>query len=87
MRKTRTALGSVLLLVASLMLVSERTALAYLDAAAGGLILQFVIGGAVAALVTLRLFWGRVANSIGSAVRFVRGRVAPDGTAGSDREN
>lgn len=66
------------LMVAMFLLVSERngTVQAYLDPGTGSIALQLLIGGAVAALATLRAYWARI-------TAFASGRQVDD--AGSDR--
>jgi hypothetical protein len=50
------------LLAAMFLLVSEHTGTlhAYLDPGTGSIALQLLIGGAVAALATLRAYWSRL---------------------------
>jgi hypothetical protein len=64
------------LLVAMFLLVSEHsgTVHAYLDPGTGSIALQLLIGGAVAALATLRAYWSRIKSFA------TRGQVDPAGT-------
>jgi hypothetical protein len=50
------------LMVAMFLFVSERngTVHAYLDPGTGSMALQLLIGGAVAALATIRVYWARI---------------------------
>jgi hypothetical protein len=50
------------LMVAMFLFVSERhgTLHAYLDPGTGSMALQLLIGGAVAALATIRAYWARI---------------------------
>jgi len=50
------------LLVVMFLMVSEHTGAvhAYLDPGTGSIALQLLIGGAVAALATLRAYWSRI---------------------------
>jgi hypothetical protein len=50
------------LFVAMFLMVSEHngTVYAYLDPGTGSIALQLLIGGAVAALATLRAYWSRI---------------------------
>ena len=84
--KTCIGTAHVLLLVFALMLLSEQTAHAYLDAAGSmiGMMIQVIIGGVVASLVAIRLFWARITGAlrrwIGSKPRSTdSGQEAEDG--------
>ena len=54
------------LLVAMLLLLSERAGplRAYLDPGTGSVALQLILGGVVAALATIKLYWDRLRDLI-----------------------
>ena len=57
---------------ALILLPSARTPFhAYIDAGTGSMIIQAVIGGSLAGLVALRIFWGRITTFFKN--RFSRG--------------
>lgn len=61
--------------------------LAYLDPATGSVILQAIIGGAAAILVTMRVWWGRVKTIPRRAMSVFRPGREPESQpeqAGSD---
>ena len=55
-------LMTAVLLVAMFLLISERNGVvhAYLDPGTGSIGLQLLIGGALAAIATLRAYWARI---------------------------
>jgi hypothetical protein len=60
-------LALILVLSFGLVIAAESPALAYFDAATGGLVVQAVLGGIAGISVLLRLYWRRL-------VRVLKGR-------------
>lgn len=50
----------LLLVVAFMLVLSERPAHAYIDPGSGSLLLQLILGGVAALWVAVRLYWRRV---------------------------
>jgi len=59
-------LSRALLLSAAALLLMPAPAFAYLDAGTGSLILQAIIGGALAAAFTIKMYWRRIVSSVRS---------------------
>lgn len=55
-------LAQVLVLSFGLVIAAEGSALAYFDAATGGLVVQAVLGGVAGISVLLRLYWRRLVS-------------------------
>ena len=67
-----------ILLLAALCALVPAQALAYIDPGSGSIIFQVIIGGILAAGVTLKMYWGRF-------VRLFRGGRDADDAATDDR--
>lgn len=61
-----------------LLAASSTWAQAYLDPGTGSLILQLIIGGAIAAAAAVRMYWARTKEI---ARRLFRAKVEPPGSA------
>ena len=55
-------------LVATGLVISERSALAYIDPGTGSIVFQAVIGAALASLVAIKVFWARVKHFVGVTI-------------------
>lgn len=60
MRNLSSTILTVFLLVFTILAISTGTANAYLDPGSGSLLIQVLIGGVFAGLLSLKLFWARV---------------------------
>jgi hypothetical protein len=70
--RLRSRVGWTLWLTMGLSLLVVPTAAAYLDPGTGSLIFQALIAGAMAASVSIKVFWGRIRRL------FSRGQRAPE---------
>lgn len=71
--------GAALLLTvsyAAIFMASERPAHAYLDPGSGSMLVQMVVAAVAGALLSLRLFWGRL--KLGVLSLFTRGKTDPE---------
>ena len=53
-----------LVLILTILLIEPRQAYAYLDPGTGSLLIQMLIGGVVAALYTIKMYWYKIKSSI-----------------------
>ncbi|NQT94565.1 MAG: hypothetical protein HQ559_17550 [Lentisphaerae bacterium] len=56
--------GTTLIVLAMIILMSTRSAYAYIDPGAGSMILQLVIGGLLAGLFGIKMFWRKIKSKI-----------------------
>jgi hypothetical protein len=68
LKRLLSPLTNVALLVLALLLITERQASAYLDPGTGSMIFQMLVGGLLASLFMVRVFWSNVKSFVGSTV-------------------
>jgi len=79
-KRTVQAGGWIVLLALLMIIVPTGYAHAYLDPGSGSLIVQIIIGGILALLVAVKMYWNRI-------IGFVTGRNVPDELEASQAEN